>query len=454
MIDITASLSPSNSRLASRSGIAAHSVSARSVEEKTDVSLLTGGMSSVSTVSTLARQLSEAATRAEPRVGQASSRLIEPITGNRYLTNKAQYDAQVPSTEDVDLLARARQATGFLNGADNNPFKGLTRDQLSLIAHDEGGDFTINERRAAWEELKATAVPTPVSAVSVPGYGRDLMISRLFFGAEPGVVDGADGMSLTNMGRHPYEFLTRDDRDLLSQMYAYAQEQGVDLAYVDSLAGELGDYRQHDSGRSLGNFNSGHHYDAQGHRLTVSFNDKDKATAERILNGAAINSTVVDRGFLNFILDPGFSALGNTSSLAFLEQMVIKFSAEGATQISLGSQFETYVPVINIKDNIVMTRSEDVSVQRTDPLIINDNGVWSVTEKGKAAGYSLDPLTGKGRWNAPPATQVPTHRSLNSPVSDVHNHVLLDTLSGNRNQLNARLIGPGSLFRLIQNFRP
>ncbi|MBI0440479.1 hypothetical protein F7100_22895, partial [Dickeya dianthicola] len=46
----------------------------------------------------------------------------------------------------------ATQATDFLNGKGTNPFKGMSRDQLALITYDDSGAFTVNERRAAWEE--------------------------------------------------------------------------------------------------------------------------------------------------------------------------------------------------------------------------------------------------------------------------------------------------------------
>lgn len=451
MIDITTSLLQSSNRLAN----SLDSTPKTQPVGNVDTLSLTDGARSVSTVSTLARQLNEAATRAETRVGQVSTSLIGSITGDGYLAKKAQHDAEVPSTDDAPLLARSRQATAFLNGSDSNPFKGLTRDQLNLIAHDEGGTFTINERRAAWVEVEATVVPVPAQPISSSSYGRDLMVSRLFFGLEPGVSDGAQGMSVANMGRFPYEFLTRDDRNLLSQMYAYTQEQGADLAFVDRLANELGEYRKHDNGRLLGNFNSGHNYDAQGYQLTVSFNDKDAATVARILNGTSINSTLIDRGFLSFILDPGFGAIGNNSSYEFLEQMVTKFSDEGAMQAALGSQFDTYVPVINLSDNIVMTRSQDVKILRADPLVINDKGVWSVTEQGRAAGYSLDPQTGRARWTDPTAiVQQPSGSIADTPAGQRPNSFILEALSGNRNQPDARPIWLSSLFRLIQNYRP
>ncbi len=58
----------------------------------------------------------------------------------------------MPATDDPDLLARARNATQFVNGSGRNPFAGMSQDQLSLIIYDDSGNFTANERRAAWSE--------------------------------------------------------------------------------------------------------------------------------------------------------------------------------------------------------------------------------------------------------------------------------------------------------------
>ena len=238
------------------------------------------------------------------------------------------------------------------------------------------------------------------------------MVSRLFGGTEPEVANGAQGMSTSNIGRSAFEFLTREDRALVAEMYAYAQEQGTDLTHVDRLAEDLGDYRQHDNGRLSSNFNNGTHYDVQGRQLTVSFNEQDAATAERILNGTAISSTRLDQGFLRHILDPGYGALSNTSDLGFLEQMVTKFSSEGSAQSSLDSRFATYTPVISIKDNIVLSASEDVKLKPFEPDITNVNGVWTVTEKGAAAGITLDQVIGKSQRSDAASTGLEQNRYI------------------------------------------
>lgn len=111
-------------------------------------------------LSPLARQLAAAAERAAIRDSQLTrreladlaSRINMHLGGGGYELMKPLYDAVVPDTDDLELLARARQATDFLNGTAANPFKDLSTEQLLLIAYDEGGDFTYNERYAAASE--------------------------------------------------------------------------------------------------------------------------------------------------------------------------------------------------------------------------------------------------------------------------------------------------------------
>ncbi|MBI6924984.1 hypothetical protein JET66_09980 [Pseudomonas putida] len=114
-----------------------------------------------SDVSALGRQLAAAAQRAAARDSQLSrqelaelgSRIQMGLPGQGYVYTKALHDAFIPDTQDQALLARARQATDFINGNDANPFKHLTTEQLALIGYDEGEDFTYNERLAASAEL-------------------------------------------------------------------------------------------------------------------------------------------------------------------------------------------------------------------------------------------------------------------------------------------------------------
>lgn len=219
--------------------------------------------------------------------------------------------------------------------------------------------------------------------------GRQLMLNQLYGGREPVLISGALGMRHDNMARSSYEFLTRQDLELLSDVYSYAQDQGVDLTYVDLIADDIGDYRQHDDGRGMGNFNSGGSYNSQGWQLTVDFNERDAAIASSLRSGAAINSTRFDQGFLRYILDPGNGAMGRCGDLSLLEHLVTHFSAEANTAAPLDSRFSVYTP-IDLSENYVLTASTEIRLPKFEPDIISENGVSRLTAKGRALGIQLE----------------------------------------------------------------
>jgi hypothetical protein len=98
-----------------------------------------------------------------------------------------------------------------------------------------------------------------IQSASVTLSGRAIMLSRLFHtqdtNTQPSVVLASGGLTRDHLSQNPIDFLTEKDRSLVSDMYAYAQQQGSDLTYVDTLAITLGTYRQFDNGKSLGGFN-------------------------------------------------------------------------------------------------------------------------------------------------------------------------------------------------------
>jgi hypothetical protein len=115
-------------------------------------------------VSTLSQQLGESAVRAEARdksltrqqLSEFVTKSIAHISPESTSAKKALHDAEVPKTDDPELLERARQATIYVNKAAaqdptaKNPFAGLTREQAALVAYDDKGPYTANERFAAW----------------------------------------------------------------------------------------------------------------------------------------------------------------------------------------------------------------------------------------------------------------------------------------------------------------
>jgi len=449
------------------------------------------------TVSSLAKDLSKAASYAGSVNGALSTadirdkarRIIGSLEGDASQVGKDSPDVKSPASGDFASSSRASQAEEFAKGNAENPFKGLSRDQLSVIVYDESETFTLSERRAALSETRSqeglwqkSAANSGVNEFTTTGSldkfvasaqsyyrslpefdkaqypenqleridavskvvngntskeivsenisnvlgqpvlsatrtvlasnspatgniqgavisakddkaddeGQKILRDRLFGGNDPSVVSGSSGMSTSNISRSPHDFLTSEDRDFLASVYSHSKSQGVDLDYVDQLAGELGDYRRHDDGRLSRSFNDGTNYDVSGHRLTVSFSQEDSDTAARILNGKALSSTGLDKGFINHILDPGYGALTNTSSLRFLEKVVVQSSREADPQADLGADFSNYIPLKNIKDNVRITAEASATLPPFEPDIKNENGSWVVTDKGRSAGVTLD----------------------------------------------------------------
>lgn len=83
---------------------------------------------------------------------QDHARLVDDIALDSDFDRKVA-DAEVPKSNDPARLATAKQATEFLQGKiAKNPFDGLSRDDLTAIINNDGSDYTVNERRAAWAE--------------------------------------------------------------------------------------------------------------------------------------------------------------------------------------------------------------------------------------------------------------------------------------------------------------
>lgn len=448
MISINLHASSATNRMATSSTSNAEPVFAVSSDKEEPIAASTSnGEVTNSTVSILAHQLSEAAARAEKRAGSESENPFHSITGDNYIANKKQHGAALPNTDNPELLARARQANGFVDGIDSNPFKGLARDQLSLIARDVGGAFTLNERRSAWEELQATATPMAANPKLQPANGRDHLISRLYGGVEPPVAKPP--ATVYNGTQNHADFLNPEDRALISDMYAYAAAEGADLRFVDHVAIALGTYRHYSDGLQFGGSNV--RYDGEGYQVTFDFKPEDAAIASSVLEGSAINSTRIDQGFLRHILDPAQGAFTNIGGIPFLEKMVKKFSNEGADQPPLASQFATYHKV-RYEDHIVQTTNKDVRLPPFKALTDNVNGVWTLTEHGKAEGYTLDKTT--GRISKPVASfdsQTSQRSILDDIVRQSPKSYFADFVAGDREAFAMRRIWPGHFFMLMKN---
>ncbi|NDL66029.1 hypothetical protein [Acerihabitans arboris] len=222
------------------------------------------------------------------------------------------------------------------------------------------------------------------TAESVTISGNGLLMSRLFgdTDANPPV---QTQLTSTTMAMSSVNFLTNDDRDMLSDLYAQAQQQGIDLQYVDDLAHDLGDYRMF--GGVEGNVNNGGMYDLSGHAQTVQFTDTDAATATSILAGEGLANSALDSGFLSYELDPGYS-FGHRANFEFLQEVVNKFG-EGATDA--GQAFDASFTVYKSqgKNNFIVESSSEIALPSEEPDFRSVNGVFSITETGYKNGFQM-----------------------------------------------------------------
>lgn len=138
-------------------------------------------------ISPLAQLLSDAAKRAADRdagtdrngLKVIAEQVTRAIHSPVYEESKATRDAEIPDSDNPQRLAQARQASAFLDNKAANPFAGMSTEQLSLIMHDSSGAFTVNERRAAFEESadQHQAWARAVSQKLMDEYNRDGQMS-------------------------------------------------------------------------------------------------------------------------------------------------------------------------------------------------------------------------------------------------------------------------------------
>ncbi|MDB6141833.1 MAG: hypothetical protein JWP80_877 [Pseudomonas sp.] len=196
---------------------------------------------------------------------------------------------------------------------------------------------------AALPNMEPKAASTPIkpeilnSNVSISG--QALLKQRIFDGAEPRYRPLSETNTPGSMYLRITDFVTREDCQLLSDIYEFAQEGGADLKYVDNLGFSLADYRSNDNGRNMGPHGST--LDAEGRLISVSFLDKDVATIQRILASDALKTTRLDQGFIRFKTDASYSAT-DFNRFEFMEQVINKFSAKGAGVPPLDARFSRY----------------------------------------------------------------------------------------------------------------
>ncbi|MDO5103825.1 MAG: hypothetical protein Q4D91_13190 [Lautropia sp.] len=271
--------------------------------------------------------------------------------------------------------------------ADRVSLSEASRRQAGLAA----GDAVPATEGEHGDEAMAryAALGSRVSAPKEASGAYQRLLDRFYGGKEPSDFDVSAAQGMGNIQRFPTDFLTKADRLKLAEIYQYAEEQQVDIEYVDTLAWALGNYRELDDGKRLISFNDGGMYDGEGRPLTVAFTPEDAALASRIKDSAALGTTTLDQGFVRHLLDPGKSALGFGVDFSFLENIVQRFSASAGQTEPLNQVVGPY-RVREVSERAVITAHEEGRLPPDEePLFMNVNDRWVITERGKAAGLTI-----------------------------------------------------------------
>lgn len=202
-----------------------------------------------------------------------------------------------------------------------NPVSGSATGSSSSV------ESKSNKSSATGSSSQETTTAKKQESATVSISGRAIMLSRLF-NSDGSVEPKVETTTTTsNTSGSVYSFLTKNDRDMLSTLYEYADANGIDPLKVDALAFDLGIYRRAGSGGPLDN--AGKAYDLQGNPVIAEFNAEDEAVAQRVLTSKAMNDTLLDQGFLQAIFSPTRMSV-HASDFAFLESITYAFSASGS----------------------------------------------------------------------------------------------------------------------------
>lgn len=199
---------------------------------------------------------------------------------------------------------------------------------------------TVNYKKPGTVANTDNAHPESRRSPNVSISGEGLMRQRLFGVTDPNSRLPMQSSSMFGRDDFPIvNYLNQGDRKLISKAYEYAQEQGADLCYVDTLGRQLARYRE--PGITWLPHNQGGDLDGEGHVVSFSFTDKEAAIAKRILSSDALKTTQLDHGFIRNQMDKDYSAISH-SDFAFMEKIINKFSATGDDK-PLGSTFSKCV---------------------------------------------------------------------------------------------------------------
>lgn len=212
--------------------------------EQVEEEYLSGLAKKLSIAAELAAQRDSRHSRKE--LAELATSIIDRLGGLTYSLAKDFYDSQLPETQDLEWLERARQANAFAKGKAENPFKGFSREQLSLIVYDESGAFTVSERRAALAEK--TELHNQWAQHMIEKMNVEYQQTRRNDGGLREILDFYNSLPPIEVAEYGnYE------AQIMRQLSMYEVEwPEFDTSLVNMIANEWGTRERHRSSRSSG----------------------------------------------------------------------------------------------------------------------------------------------------------------------------------------------------------
>ncbi|MDR1888530.1 MAG: hypothetical protein LBQ81_04005, partial [Zoogloeaceae bacterium] len=155
--------------------------------------------------------------------------------------------------------------------------------------------------------------------------GWELMLSRLWEVDDPNYEPPyMSRFERSGYNGKVYAFMNNNDRQLVSELYEYARDNGISFDKVDNFAFYLSHYREtQDSqpGYLGGVSNKGY---------TAEFKPEDEKIIQRLLTSKAIKDTTIDHGFLERMFNLPNKTSHGSIDFEFLQEVVFSHSASGS----------------------------------------------------------------------------------------------------------------------------
>lgn len=203
-----------------------------------------------------------------------------------------------------------------------NSITSSTHTPSGLVGNAKYEPTKSSMQQADVQQSRATPPSTKVTIS-----GQAVLMSRLFGSDNSSIPHKEEAAATaTKSSTSVYNFLTDEDKNVLSSLYEMAASEGTNLVEVDNIAFDLAHYRRAGPGGPIDT--TGFLYDEKGQAIISKFSPADEAIAQRVATSKAMGDTLLDKGFLISVFTPGRTPV-HASDFSFMERAVYYLSAKG-----------------------------------------------------------------------------------------------------------------------------